>query len=49
MAKAAFDQKKTLFNRKLDLNLRNKLLTCCSWSIAMYVTEAWTLRIADQK
>jgi hypothetical protein len=28
MAKAAFNKKKTLFTRKLDLNLRKKLLKC---------------------
>ena len=28
MAKAAFNQKKTLFTRKLDLNLRKKLVKC---------------------
>ena len=28
MAKAAFNRKQNLFNNKLDLNLRNKLLKC---------------------
>jgi hypothetical protein len=28
MAKAAFNKKKTLFNRKLELNLRKKLVKC---------------------
>jgi hypothetical protein len=33
MAKAAFN-KKNLFTRKLDLNLRKKLMKCYIWSIA---------------
>ena len=31
MAKAAFNEKKTLFSSKLDLNLRKKLVRCCVW------------------
>jgi hypothetical protein len=34
-AKAAFDKKKTLFTRKLDLNLGKKLVKCNIWSIAL--------------
>jgi hypothetical protein len=49
MAKAAFNKKKTLFTRKLDLNLRKKLVNCYIWSIALYGTETWTLRKVDQK
>ena len=32
MGKAAFNKKKTLFNSKLDLNLRKKLVKCYIWS-----------------
>jgi len=49
MAKAAFKRKKTLFTRKLDLNLRKKLVKCYIWSMALYGAETWTLRSADQK
>ena len=48
MAKAAFN-KKTLLASKLDLNLRNKLVKCYIWSMALYGAETWTLRTADQK
>ena len=48
-AKAAFSKKKTLFTRKLDLNLRKKLIKCYIWSLALYGAETWTLRAADQK
>jgi hypothetical protein len=49
MAKAAFSRRKTLFTRKLDLNLRKKLVKCYIWSMALYGAETWTLRSADQK
>jgi len=49
MAKAAFNKKKTLFNSKLDLNLRKKLIKCYIWSMALYGAETWTLRLADKK
>ena len=49
MAKAAFKKKKTLFTRKLDLNLRKKLVKCYIWSMALYGAETWTLQAADKK
>jgi len=49
VAKAAFDKKKSLFISKLDLNLRNKLVKCCFWSIAVYGAETWTLRKVHRK
>jgi hypothetical protein len=50
MAKAAFKKKKeNLFTRKLDLNLRKKLVKCYIWSIVLYGAETWTLRKVDQK
>jgi hypothetical protein len=49
VAKAAFNKKKTLFNSKLDLNLRKKVLKYYIWSIALYGAETWTLRKVDQK
>jgi hypothetical protein len=39
MATAAFNKKKTLFTRKLDLELRKKLVKCYIWSIALYGAE----------
>ena len=48
-AKGTFSNKKTLFNRKLDLNLKKKLVKCHNWSIALYGDETWTLRKVEQK
>ena len=49
MAKAAFNKKKNLLTRKLDLDLRKKLAKCYVWSMALYGAETWTLRATDQK
>ena len=51
MAKAAFNKKKkkNLLTNKLDLNLRQKLVKCYVWSMALYGGETWTLRATDQK
>jgi hypothetical protein len=49
MAKTAFNKKKTLFSSKLDLNLKNKLLKCYMWSVALVGAETWTRWKADQK
>ena len=50
MAKAAFNNKQTLFTSKLDLNLGKKLvLQCYIWSTALYGAETWKLRKVDQK
>jgi hypothetical protein len=49
MAKAAFNNKKTLLTSKLDLELRKKLVKCYyTWNIALYGAETWTLRKLDQ-
>jgi hypothetical protein len=45
MAKAAFNSKRALFDHKMDLGLRKKLVKCYIWCI----TENWTLRAVDQK
>jgi hypothetical protein len=43
MAKVALNRKKTLFTRKLDLNLRKKLVKCYVWSMAFSDAVTWTL------
>jgi len=49
MVKVAFNKKRTLFTRKLDLELRKKLVKCYVWSIVLYGAETWTIRAVDQK
>jgi len=48
MEKTAFNMK-TIYASKLDLNWRNKLIRCCTRSIAMYSAESWTMGRVDQK
>jgi len=49
MAKAAFNKKRALFTSTSDLELREKLVKCYIWSIALYGTETCTLRAVVQK
>ena len=49
MAKAAFNNKRALFTSTLDLELRNKLVECYIWSIALYGAETWMFWAVDQK
>ena len=48
MAKAEFNSKKVLFNRKLELKLK-KLVKCYIWSIALYAAEIWSLQKVNKK
>jgi hypothetical protein len=43
MAKAAFSKKRAVFTSKMDLELKEKLVT------DLYGAEIWTLRAVDQK
>jgi hypothetical protein len=47
--KAAFKKKGTLFNSKLELNLRGKPLKCYIWSTALCGVETWALRRVGRK
>ena len=47
MLKIAFNKKKTVFTRKLDINLMKNLMKCYIWSIAFYVVEIWTFWKVD--
>ena len=47
--KSSIQQEEDPFTSKLDLNLRNKLVKCYIYSIAMYDIKTWTIRKVDQK
>ena len=47
--KLHIQQEEDFFNRKLDLNLRKKLVKCYIWSMALYGAETWAFQAADQK
>jgi hypothetical protein len=46
MAKAEFNKKRAHFTSTLDLKLRNELVKCYVWSIALYGTEIWTASVS---
>jgi hypothetical protein len=48
LANAAFNNKVDLFNRKLTLNVRKKLVKSYITRIALYGAETWTLRRVRQ-
>ena len=49
MAKAEFNRKELLFTKKLDLNLKKKVVQCYVRSIALHGAETWTLWKVDEK
>ena len=49
IAKEAFNRKISLLVSKLNTELRNKLVMCYVWSIALYGSETSTLRKLERK
>ena len=43
MAKKVFMEKKKLFTGKMNLELKNRIMKCLVWSVALYAAETWTL------
>ena len=40
---------KEVFNRKLNIELKKKLVRCYVWSVALYGSETWTLTKLERK
>jgi hypothetical protein len=49
VTKAAVSNKKDLFTRKLEVNLKKKPVKCYIWSTALCDVKIWTLRAVDQE
>jgi hypothetical protein len=49
MAKATFNNKKTLVTATMELSVMKKLVKRCICSIALDGAETWTLRTVDHK
>jgi hypothetical protein len=47
--KSGIHHEEDFFTRKLDLNLRKKLVKCYIWNIVLYGAETWKLLKVDQK
>ena len=48
-AAAPVSKRKAPVTSKLDVNLREKLVKCYSWSVALCGAETWRFRKVDQK
>jgi len=48
MVKGILQEGRLFFIRKLDLNLRNKVVKSYIWSVALYGDDTWTVRRTDQ-
>jgi hypothetical protein len=48
MEKAVFNKNGALFTKKMELEMRKKLVNFYIWVIALYSAETWTLRGVDQ-
>jgi hypothetical protein len=49
MATAVVNMRKAPVTSKLDVYLREKLVKCYIWSVALCGVESWTVRKVDQK
>jgi hypothetical protein len=49
IAKEAFNRKVSLLTSKLNIELREKLVRCYVWSIALYGSETLTLKKLERK
>ena len=43
MAKQAYLRRRMVFNSKMDIELRKRLVKCLVWSVLLYGCEVWTL------
>src|ERR1044072_9304688 len=43
MAKGAFNKRKCLLSRKMNRQLKKRIIKSLSWSVALYGAETWTL------
>jgi hypothetical protein len=49
MAKEAFNKRKELLSRKINKDLRKRMIKTLIWPVALYACETWTLRKEDLK
>jgi hypothetical protein len=48
-AKAAFGKRKELLTRKMDTDIKKRIIKTLIWPIALYACETWTLHAEDYK
>ena len=47
--KKVFIEKEKLFTGKVNLELKNRIMKCLVWSVALYAAETWTLTQTDRR
>ena len=48
MMKAAFGKRKELLKRKMNRELKKRIVKTVIWSVTSYAAETWTLRKGDE-
>ena len=48
-AKEAFSKRKVLLTKKLSKRVKKRIIKTIIWSIALYSSESWTLRVDEEK
>jgi len=49
IAKKVFVEKKKLFTVKMKLEIKNRIMKCLVWSVALYTAETWMLMQTDRR
>ena len=49
MAKEAFNKRKEILRRSLDVNLRERIVKTIIWPVVLYGSETWTIKKNDTK
>ena len=49
IAKKVFMEKKKLFTGEMNAELKNRIMKCLVWSVALYAAETWTLTQTDRR
>jgi hypothetical protein len=49
MAKEAFNKRKELLSKKINKDLRKRMIKTLIWPVALYACETWSLRKEDRK
>ena len=48
MAKTAFNNRRELFIKKFDKDLKKKMVKCLVWPVALYGCETWTMKDVER-
>ena len=49
MAKDAFNRRKELLSKRMNIDTKKRIVKALVWSVALYGAETWALRVEDIK